>query len=149
MALETGTDPAEAWEGVKKTALQFKAQVPGMNATLSTGGVRVEDVQNIYRVVLNAMAALNVYAAVSGLDVYVATLPGKATYVATTEIGAVTTAMQTALTWMDTNASGLSLTGDTFANAISLGSIATNRFGAGATSQLRTDLTAIADAING
>jgi hypothetical protein len=148
MALATGTDPQDAWSQTKKTARQFRIQVPAMNARLLAGGVSVDDVIDIYRVVKNAQTQLAAQAVVTGLNAYVQTLPGKSGYNAVAEIGVVTSAMQAVLDWIDTNASGLSLTGDTAANAIANGSIATNRFGAGATAALRANLSAIESAID-
>ena len=148
MALETASDPVQAWQQAKATAKQFRIQVPGINARLAAGGITVEQVVDVYRVTLNAQTQINAMALVSGLDAYVQTSPGKGAYVATAEIAAVSAAMQTALNWMNTNAAGLNLIGDSMANAMTTGSVATNRFGAGATSQLRTHLSAIEAAIS-
>jgi hypothetical protein len=143
VAITSGSEPSDAWLQIKRTAKQFAIQVPGFNSRLSAGDVKIEDIVDIYRQVLNSKNQLDTNAAITGLDAYVSTLPGKSAYVATSEVAAVTTLMQDALDWMDINAAGLSLTGDTMANAIANGSVATNRFSAGATSALRSILASI------
>ncbi len=150
MAIESSIDAAEAWNVVRRNAKQIKLLIAGMNTMLSAGGVTVEQIfDQVYRPILNSMNQLNTFAATTNLDAYVQSLTGNVLYSATTEIAAVTSAQQDVLDWIDTNASGLSLAGDTAANYLSNGSIATNRFSAAQTSQLRTRLSTVMASING
>jgi len=149
MAIESATDAQEAWNVIRRNAKQIKLLIAGMKSTLSAGGVTVEYVfDQVYRPILNSMSQLNTLAATTNLNAYVQSVTGNGSYSATTEIAGVTAAQQNALDWINTNAGGLSLTGDTATNYIANGSIASNRFSGAQTSSLRTLLDAITAEIN-
>ena len=143
MALVTSTEPNAAWTQIKGNAKQLKINLGGMNSRLAAGNVTIEQVFEIYQRLSNSKNQLVALSSTRGIDAYVKTLRDDVNYVATTQIAAATDAIQAALDWINTNTGGLSLTGDTAANAIANSSVATNRFSAGQTSGLRTLITAI------
>lgn len=147
MALESTTDAAEAWRVIRGNAKAQRAQVSAFIITLNAGDVTLETVLEMYRVIYNSMNQLNTLAATANLNSYVQSTSGNGTYDAAAEIAAVTALQQACLTWIDTNAAGLSLTGDTAANWLSSGSVVSNRFGKPATAGLRAAMQDVVDAI--
>lgn len=142
MALETTVDASEAWNLIRRNASNIKGLSAQARSILQAGGVTIEFVfKEIAFRIDNSMAQLTSLAATPGLDAYVSVSLGKTGYVATSEVAAVTSKQAAILSWIDTNAAGLNLSGDTYMNWKSNGSVATNRFGAGATAGLRTLLS--------
>lgn len=137
MSLETSTEAPEAWKTIRGAARQYRINIPRMKTILSSGATKLEEVVEVYERTANAKSQLDDLATTAGLDAYVQTILGREAFVATTRVAAVTAAMQAALNWMDTNASGLNLTGDTIANAIANRSVVTQRWNAAALSALR------------
>lgn len=150
MAIESTLDAAEAWSIIRRNAKQIKTLIVGMKVTLQAGGVTVEYVfDGVYRPLLNSKNQLDTLALTANLNTYVRDVTGNALYDVVSEIADTSAAIQACLDWIDTNAGGLALTGDTATNYIANGSVATNRFNAGATSGLRTLLDAVTAGING
>lgn len=142
MALDTAVSPAEAWDVIRRNAVNMKALSAQMRAALQAGNVTVEYVfKEVAFRIDNSMAQLNALAATAGLDTYVSVALGKVGYVATSEVAAVTAKQAEVLSWINANAAGLSLSGDSYSNWKANGSVASNRFGAAATAPLRALLT--------
>ena len=148
MALQTAADAAEAWKVIRGNARTQRLQVQAMISQLASNDVTLEEVIGMYRVISNSRNQLEELKTTQNLVAYVQATLGSATFNAVTEIETVTAAQANALTWIDNNASGLNLTGDTAANAIANNSVATNRFSPAQTANLRTAMQAIADAIS-
>jgi len=149
MALVTNTDAAEAWRIIKVNAKNIKNNIPQINSNLSAGGITLEYVIDIYRAVRDSMTQLTSLKTTTNLTAYVSDVLNDQTYDVVAQIDAVTNAEQNVLNWIDTNAGGLSLSGDTAENAIANGSVVTNRFSAAQTAPLRDLLTSVYDAVQG
>jgi hypothetical protein len=149
MALEIGSDAAEAWRTIKSNAKQQRINLPIFHAALAAGDVTIEYVFEVYRQIRNSRNQLETLKATSGLNQYVQTIRNDPVYDATAAVTAVTDAQLAALNWIDSNASGISLTGDSAENALVNNSVASNRFTAVQTSDLRALLVAINDEIAG
>ena len=119
-----------------------------MVSTLAAGGVTVEYVIfSVYKRLKEHYDQLEAMKVTAGLNEYVQLARGNPAYDVVAAINTVTAAISAANTWIDTNASGLNLTGDSAANAIANDSVASNRFSAAQTLALRNLLTAVTDAI--
>lgn len=143
MAIDTNIDPAEAWELVRKTSKNLKTLLTGYHADLLAGDITLENVFNMYRRMEAHQTQLNELAVVPNLNDYVQSVLNNPGYNAVAEIGALNAEIDTALLWIDTNASGLNLTGDSASNWGLSGSTVTNRFSAAQTADLRTAMVAI------
>ncbi len=140
MAIETGITEAQiAWSKIGGIAHRFISNAKRADNLLKEDNVTLEFIMfQVYRSVLDSKNLLLAEAGTTGLDLYVQDVRNDAGYVATAELVLIDTAFQDILDWIDTNASGLSLTGDSAANATLLGSVVTNRFSAAILSPLRT-----------
>ncbi len=149
MAYPQSITPAEAWALGRRQANSLRTGICPRYIALFSGNNTVEEARDCYDELAGAKTIFNDMAAIPGIDAYVSSLPGLGSVVVTTETANVVAEIDAALSWLDTNVSGLSLTGDSFSAPIdSKRSIATQRFGAGATATLRTALQAIIDAID-
>lgn len=147
MALLATIDAAEAWKTIRGNAKSIVINVPAINSELATSDVRLERIFEIYRVLKNSRDQLESLKLTDNLTAYVADVLNAPAYDVVAEISAVTAAQQSVLDWIDTNANGLSLTGDTAANYLANGSAVTNRFTPAQTAALRTLLEAVANSI--
>lgn len=133
-----------AWDQLRGLLGRLSNDLNRANQFMANNDVSVEfGIYQVYKRLDDDQTTMNALAAVPGLDAFVQDLVNNGTYVATTELAAISTAIDTAKTWLDTNIGGLSLTGDTASNALTNGSVATNRFTSVQTAQLQTDLEAI------
>lgn len=150
MSLEVGTDAAEAWRIIRGNGFNLKTSViPPMLAALSSGAVTLEYIIfTVYRGLSNHRTQLESLKTTQGLNAYVQDIRATPAYDAVTSITSVTAALQLCLDWIDANASGFTLTGDSASNALASGSVLTNRFSAAQTAQLRTRMQAVLDAIS-
>jgi len=143
MAMQVTLTAADAWRQAVGVAVGLRNNLPGWGAQLSAENHTVEQIFGLYSNLKKSRDALENYKTAPNLTAHVADLLGQPAYDAVAEINAVTSAIQDAMDWVDTNASGLSLNGDTAANWLASGSVASNRFGPPATAGLRALLTAI------
>ena len=148
MAIETQTDAAEAWKIIRTNASNLKQWLTAEHAELASSDVTLESVVAIYRRLRDHRLQLVAMSAVENINAYVQDMRNDQTYDAVAQVTAVTDAINAALSWVDNNASGLTLTGDTASNAIANGSIVTNRFTPAQTSGLRSAMVTIGAAIN-
>ena len=140
MPLEIGIDTVEAWRIIKGNANAIKNNAPGMITFLANNDVRLEYIFEIYKLVKESQLQLDEMKTVSGLVDYVKTARNDPVYDVVAQITALTAAQQLILDWIDSNAAGLSLTGDSAANALANKSVVTNRFTPTQTSQLQVRL---------
>ncbi len=123
-----------AWDQLRGLLGRLSNDLNRANEFLANNDVTVEfGTYQVYKRLDDDQTTMNTLAAVPGLDAFVQDLINDA----------ISSAIDTAKAWLDTNIGGLALTGDTSANALVNGSVATNRFTPAQTSQLRTDLEAI------
>lgn len=147
MALHSKITAADAWRSVIGIAGGLLRNIPGWSDKLASGNVTLEYVFGIYKNVRDDRLSLDQFKATANLNAYVQNVLGDPTYNAVSNITDVTDAMQACLTWIDTNASSLNLSGDSAENALSSGSVVTNRFGSGATAPLRALLATVTENI--
>lgn len=147
MALDT-ISPARAWTTITANAVTQARQLAGFIAQLNAGDVTLETVLGMYRIIYNSRNQLEDLKLTGNLNSYVQTLKADGSYDAVAEITAFTTLQQACLDWIDTNAAGLNLTGDSAANWLVSGSVASNRFTKPQTAQLRTNMQAVVDYVS-
>ena len=133
-----------AWDQLRGLLGRLSNDLLRVDKFLTDNDATVEfGIYQVYKRLSDDQTTMNELAAVTGLDAFVQDLINDAGYVATTEIAGVSTAIDSAKAWLDTNIGGLALTGDTAANALVNGSVATNRFTPAQTAGLRTELAAV------
>lgn len=147
MPLSTVNDAAESWRLIRGAAANAKRFAQAYSAELAGGDAKLERVFDMYRNLRNIRNQINAEGATSGLVDFVKLVRGDAAYDVSADIAAVLTAIDACLTWVDTNASGLNLSGDSAANYLNTGSVVTNRFTPQQTSGLRTRLDAVVASI--
>lgn len=139
MAIETSVTEAQiAWSKIGGIAHRFISNARQADEILQADDVTLEFIMyQVYRVVLDTKAKFLAEAGTTDLDIYVQDVRNDAGYVATTELASIDAALQAIIDWIDTNASGLSLTGDSAANSMLTGSLVTDRFSAATLAPLR------------
>lgn len=146
MALNITNDPASNWALIKGLARSIKSLCDDMASRMAAQDVTIEylafTVYKILKTQRDQLVDLNI----DGLNEYASSIRGVSVDVEA-DIGVVIASIDDALSWMDTNASGLSLTGDTFANALANDSVTTRRFTPAQTGPLQTRLIAISGGI--
>lgn len=148
MALNIEADAAEAWRLIRGAAINAKRYAQAYSAELSAGDAILERVFEMYRNLYNIRQQIEAEKTITGLVEYVQIVRNDPAYDVLTDINAMTSAMQSALTWIDNNAAGLSLNGDTALNFLDSGSVVANRFTPTQTSGLRNQLDGIVAAIS-
>lgn len=147
MALETTNDAAESWRLIRGAAINAKRLAQTFSAELSASSVTIERVFEMYRQFKNMRAQIETEKTTAGLVEFVKLVRNDSAYDVTADINAATAAVQAALDWVDANASGIALTGDTASNYLASGSVVSNRFTPAQTSGLRDQLADIVTSI--
>lgn len=128
--ITTSNDPAEAWRIIRLNARQIALNIPVLISEISKGNITIERIFAIYMLIKNSRDQLTALADAPHLSTYVSGIMQDAEYDILAEISETTEAMSAAMNWVNTNANGLQLNGDTAENYIIKQSIVTNRFNA-------------------
>ena len=145
MALITADLLAQRYETLKSYALHVRQRTSSFIAELAAGPVESVTVIQEYQNLGAARDRLNQAAALSGIGAYAQAAEDDPTYDVVAEIGVVVTAIEAALTWVDSNfpASG----GYILFAQIDDGAVTNRSFTEAQTAGLRTALQAVVTAI--
>jgi hypothetical protein len=138
------SETQSAWDQLRGLLGRLANDLLRAENFLANNNVTIEFVMyQLYKRLQEDQTVMNQLASTTGLDTFVSDILNDGAYVATSELALISTAIDDAKSWIDTNAAGLSLTGDTAANALLNGSTVTNRFTPAQTAALQTELSEI------
>ena len=133
--------PAQAYDTVRRAAVQLKLNLQGFNIQLAASGADYDFLQGIYRTLTRANNQFDVLKVTTGLAQYAKDSEVDQAYDVVAEFGSMQSAIAGALSWMNTNIpTSVTVKDPTTWDDSTLIS---NAFTAGQTAGLQTALSAV------